>query len=312
MDELAAQAVVIIGVLATFFFGPGLAIALLFMRKRRARQARRSPIHFELLRAPGHTLREQMDEASNDLTWDIATLMALPLMILAVFLAQAHLRSLDKMSHLAPLYVFFVLVAVVWTVRRMVRVGHRLDKLRAGYDAEVAVGQELDQLMRQGAVVFHDFPAEGFNIDHIVISRRGLFAVETKGYTKLGDKKGKAAATVVFDGKNLAFPQWTISEPLDQAERQAQWLSRWASSATGDAIVAVPVVALPGWFVERKGRGPVRVYSGRELGRLLDAVGAMPLTEDAMQRTAHQVEQRCRDVAPRYWNEGSDSKKANG
>jgi len=31
------------------------------------------------------------------------------------------------------------------------KAGNRLDHLKAGYDAEVAVGQELDQLMRQGA-----------------------------------------------------------------------------------------------------------------------------------------------------------------
>ena len=38
-------------------------------------------------------------------------------------------------------------------------------------DAEVAIGQELDQLMRDGAAVFHDMPAERFNIDHVVIAR---------------------------------------------------------------------------------------------------------------------------------------------
>lgn len=302
MSELAAQAAVVIGVLATFFVGPGIALAMLVVRKKRARQARRSPIGIDLLRGPGHTLREQMDEASNELTWDISMLMALPLIVLATFLAQAHVRSIDKMMHVIPFYVLLVLVVVAWTVRRMVRVGHKLDNLRAGYDAEVAVGQELDQLMRQGAVVFHDFPADGFNIDHIVVSRRGLFAVETKGYTKRS-QKGKAAATVAFDGRALAFPQWTTGEPLEQAERQAQWLSKWASSATGDAVVALPVVALPGWFVERTGRGPVRVYSGRELGQLLDAVGATPLPQDVMQRAVHQVEQRCRDVAPRLSGE---------
>jgi hypothetical protein len=217
-----------------------------------------------------------------------------------LFLAQAHLRSLAGMSRVIPVYVVFALVGVAWVTVRMIKMGNKLDALRAGYDAEMAVGQELDQLMRHGAAVFHDFPAEGFNIDHVVVSRRGLFAVETKGYTKPGDQRGKAGATVVFDGKALAFPRWTTREPLEQAERQAQWLAKWVSSATGDAVSALPVVALPGWFVDRKGRGPVRVYNGRELGQLLDAVGTSPLSAEAMQRVVHQVEQRCRDVAPKY------------
>jgi hypothetical protein len=217
-----------------------------------------------------------------------------------MFLAQAHVRTMDKMLHLGAVYVVITGGFVAWMVSRLIKTGTRLDGLRAGYDAEVAVGQELDQLMRQGAVVFHDFPAEGFNIDHVVISRRGLFAVETKGFTKPGDQRGKAGATVTFDGKSLAFPRWKTTEPLEQAERQAKWLSKWVSSATGDTVGVLPVVALPGWFVERNGRGPVRVYSGRELPQLLYAVGAEPLTAESMQRVVHQVEQRCRNVAPKY------------
>lgn len=304
MGDLLAQLPVLAGVLATFFIGPAVAIGALLMRKRRARARRRSPIGISLLRPPGHTLREQIDEALYDLYWDLFMLMMVPMLALALFLAQAHVRTLDKMLHLSPVYIVMVLGFVGVLVRKLIKAGTQLDNLRAGYDAEMAVGQELDQLMRQGAAVFHDFPGEGFNIDHVVVSRRGVFAVETKGYTKPGDQKGKAGATVVFDGRALAFPRWTTREPLEQAERQAQWLAKWASSATGDAVQVLPVVALPGWFVDRKGRGAVRVYSGRELAQLLDAAGTSPLTAEAMQRVAHQVEQRCRDVAPKYGAQG--------
>jgi hypothetical protein len=60
------------------------------------------------------------------------------------------------------------------------------------------------------------------------------------------------------------------------------------------------MVALPGWFVERTGRGRVRVFSGKELAGLLKSRGAQPLTAQDGQRIAHQVEQRCRTVAPLY------------
>ena len=79
-----------------------------------------------------------------------------------------------------------------------------------------------------------------------MISREGVFAVETKGYTKLIGDKGKVNAKVIFDGHTLKFPTWTTSEPLEQAERQAKWLSKWATSAAGGMVVATPVLALPG------------------------------------------------------------------
>lgn len=300
MGELAAQATVVVGVFVVCFSGPAIAIFLLLRRKRRARMSRRSPIGINLLRGPGHSLREQLDEVRSDVIFDVAQLTMFPMLILATFLAQGHMGGLARMVHLAPLYVLGVVAFVVYGVRKLMKAGERLDHLRAGYDAEVAVGQELDQLMRQGAATFHDLPADHFNIDHVVIAREGVFAIETKGYTKPKQGRGKDDATVFFDGKALKFPMWTTREPLEQAERQAAWLAKWLTSAVGSPVQVLPVLALPGWFVKRTGRGDTRVFNGKELAGLLKSRGVQPLSEQDVQRIAHQVEQRCRTVEPLY------------
>jgi hypothetical protein len=300
MTEIAIQLALVTGILATLFVGPGIAIAFLLTRQKRRRAQRRSPIGIDLLRPAGHTVREQLEEASTDLIWDVLVLSLIPMMILAMYLAQAHVRGIGNMRGLVPIYLVAAVAFIAWMIRKLVKAGGRLDILRAGFDAELAVGQELDQLMRAGAAVYHDFPAEGFNIDHIVISPQGVFAVETKGYTKPGAKSGKESAKVTFDGKVLKFPTWTTSEPIEQADRQAKWLSKWATSATGEQVLALPVVALPGWFVERTGRSIVRVYSGRALGSLLNSGSGRSISPQALQRIAHQVEQRCRTVVPTY------------
>ncbi len=142
---------------------------------------------------------------------------------------------------------------------------------------------------------------EKFNIDHVVIAPQGVFAVETKGYAKPNRDGGTADATVVFDGKALVFPQWSGSKPLEQADRQAKWLATWLTSATGERVHVAPVVALPGWYVDRKGRGDVLVFSGRELRKhLLRARTAQPIAAEQVQRIVHQVEQRCRNVEPGF------------
>ena len=300
MTEIAIQLALVAGILATLLVGPGIAVGFLLIRRKRRRAQRRSPIGIDLLRPAGHTVREQLEEASTDLIWDILVLSAIPLLLLATYLAQVQVQSLSRASHVAWIYFAAAIAFIAWMIRKLVKAGERLDHLRAGFDAELAVGQELDQLMRTGAAVYHDFPAEGFNIDHIVISSQGVFAVETKGYTKPGDMSGKEAAKVTFDGKVLKFPTWTTSEPIEQADRQAQWFSKWASSATGEKVLAWPVVALPGWFVERTGRSIVRVYSGRALGSLLNSGSGLSIAPQALQRIAHQVELRCRTVVPTY------------
>jgi len=300
MDNLAAQLGIVIGVLAACFLGPALAFLFLWRRKQHVRAKRRAPIAKELLRGPGHSLREQLEKELVDFSFDLGILMVVPLMALTLFLAQGHLVGMEKMRHMAPIYAALALGFVGWAVRKLWKTGTRLDNLKAGYDAELAAGQELDQLMRQGAVVFHDFPADNFNIDHVVISVQGIFAVETKGFTKPKRTGGKADATVVFDGASLKFPTWTTKEPLEQADRQATWLATWASAAIGSPVSALPVLALPGWFVERTGRGAVRVFNGKELAGLLNARGVRGLSLSQVQQVAHQVEQRCRTVAPRY------------
>ena len=300
MEQVAAQAGIAVAVLLACFLGPAFAFAFLLRRKRQARARRRSPIGIDLLRSPGHSLREQLEKEMLDISFELGVLMVVPLLMMTVFLAQGHLAGMRSVIGLAPFFAAAAIGFIGWTIRKLWMTAVRLDNLRAGYDAELAVGQELDQLMRQGAAVFHDFPAEQFNIDHVVIAAQGVFAVETKGFTKPRRHGGKADATVVFDGKSLKFPTWTTKDPLEQAERQAAWLAKWVSAAAGSQVGALPVLALPGWFVERTGRGSVRVFSGKELAGLLRSKGGQALSPLQIQQVAYQVEQRCRTVAPLY------------
>ena len=117
MGELGQQLAIVVGVLAACFVGPVLAMGFLVRRKRRARARRRSPIGIDLLRGPGHTLRGQLEEAMGEVTADVFVLVVMPLLLLAVFLAQGHLLGLQGMMHLAPIYVVLALGFVAVMVR---------------------------------------------------------------------------------------------------------------------------------------------------------------------------------------------------
>lgn len=301
MNDFSQSIVGAVAVLA-LVLGPAFA-ALWFVRRRKhiARRQRRSPLTSDLLRTPGHALREQLEDLRQDVSMDLALLMVVPLFPLAYFYVHSTLTAAAPRPALLVIAVVGAGVVVTVMIRKMLRKGERLDHLRLGLDAELAVGQELDQLMREGAFVFHDLPTERFNIDHVVVARQGVFAIETKGYSKPIRDGGFADATAVYDGKTLMLPARSATNAIEQAERQAQWLSKWLQSSTGEPVRVAPVLALPGWYIERKGRGGVLVFSGRELrGHLLKVRSAAPLTADQMQRVVHQIEQRCRNVEPSY------------
>ena len=239
---------------------------------------------------------------------DLLGLAVLPTLLLAMHLAQSYLLGSPETIFRTSLFVVLSLGCVAIFITKLFKSSVRLDKLRLGLDAEVAVGQELDQLMLQGAPVFHDVPADGFNVDHVVVATQGVFAIETKGYSKRNDLSGNARARVRFDGKRLEFPGWSTDEPLLQAERQSKWLSQWLSKATGGSITVIPVLALPGWFVERSAIGSVEIYSGKELGRLLKRP-LQSLSPAEVQRVAHQLEQKCRNVTPSYRHSEGDASR---
>ena len=293
MTPLPIDNAVLIGVLGCLLIGPGLAIVLL--AKWRVRRS--SPIGGELLRPPGYSLLARIDTAASGLTRDGLLLSAIPLIGFAIYLTHATLLGWAGMRQLAWVYAFGVIGISAWKLRQLIEAANRLDRLRIGLDAELAVGQELDQLMRSGAAVFHDFPADGFRIAHIVIATEGVYAVDTQGFATPATpaaRAGKPPATVVFDGHTLEFPGWSTEEPLLQADRQAKWLSRWMTSTLGQMVLVTPVLALPGWAVRFTGRSTVRVYSGRALHTLLGARSRQPLSQHDVQRIATQVAQRCR------------------
>ncbi len=179
----------------------------------------------------------------------------------------------------------------------------RRNQLRVALDAEVAVGQELNQLMLHGYRVYHDFPCDGFNIDHILFGPNGVFAVETKGKAKPAKGSTKQEWKVAFDGQALQFPNWTERDFLPQARRQAEWLAKWLTSAVGEQVQVKPVLAIPGWYIDRLKPSDVFLFNGKNPLAWAGIKSATPLSDSLIQRIAHQVEQKCRDVAPSGYKE---------
>ena len=177
--------------------------------------------------------------------------------------------------------------------------------LQAGLDGEQATGEELNQLLRLGCRVFHDVPFPYGNIDHVVISPSGIYAVETKIVGKLPADGDQARVTVDNAAGTVHFPNVAWRIPVNQLESQAKWLKGFVSDSTGLNVPVEPMLALPGWFIAaRTGVSPAGIF-------VINPVNAgkffvrshRVLSEEAIQRISHQLEQRCRDVEPAYKRE---------
>jgi hypothetical protein len=264
------------------------------------RDRRRSPLNFKVLNLPGDSLRTVM--AKHDAKMDEAGLMAMicgPLVLAAWAIARLK-RNGEVLAWSAGdwLFLVFGLAIIGWAAYGFIKHGKLRRRYKQGMEAEIAVAQNLLPLMADGCMVFHDFPADGFNIDHIVVAPNAVFAIETKSRKK---GKGRDSAKVTYNGRSLTYPQAGESKPvetkpIEQALRQAQWLTNFLSKAAGDPVTVIPVLALPGWFVElsKEGsRAEVIVNNCRSPGFLLKLARA-PVAMDGslFRRIGHALTER--------------------
>lgn len=258
-----------------------------------------SPFTGKFFRSPGESLNRQIAKINDEIIISIVWIITIPLMLYAYYISLLHFGTSKPSTTILVLTLILGIGFTIYCLIKLLKGLNLRRSYRLGYEGEIAVGQELNQLMRDGYYVYHDFPDGKFNIDHIIVGPSGVFAIETKARSKPASKDRKADAKVKYDGKCLRFPNGTDVESLDQAKRQAEWLSKWLRSSTGEAVRVRPVVALPGWFVERTASGGIAVINPKNFRSIAKPVEGNILSESMMSRIVHQVERKCRDVDPK-------------
>lgn len=243
--------------LIPFFLSAALALACALVFKlwhRRLR--RRSPLQGRKSgHLPGQQLVDRVAHHHDEVMTGIMVMyLALPAMFMAwagQYLPWQKLRwGGVEITFLAAALGMFGYGLYLYVKHYRAR-GNALD----GLVAERVTGLQLNRLGAQGCLVLHDLPADGFNIDHVVVAPAAVYAVETKSFRKPRDTKDEQSHHVEFDGQKLAFPDFVTRAPIEQASRQAQWLRRMLRESIGKEFPVIPAVALPGWYIDRTESG---------------------------------------------------------
>lgn len=149
----------------------------------------KSPLKSKPLRNPGQSVDERIH--------DFITEDTLPYMIVAaacvlLVVMEWYRWATNSPPFPVPLTVIAVFV-LLYTGIKVVIAMKKIRALRLGRDGEKAIGQYLELLSANGVKVFHDIPGEGFNLDHVVIDKSGIYVIETKAFSK--PEKGKTIVT---------------------------------------------------------------------------------------------------------------------
>jgi hypothetical protein len=275
--------------LILLFSLPVAAVIYTIWRERTA-ESRRSLLPFdELRRRPaGESTRLKAEKLGEKIDEWLVMLAITPL-----FFAIA----LDFQPRIGPLKVasYFLAATIVAAIahRRLRPLLNDFRKYRLGFHGERYVAEELNLLMLDGYHVFHDVPFDKFNIDHVLVGPKGMFAVETKTRRKPVSEQGEKQYKVAFNAGALQFPNYRDTKSVDQIRRNVESLAKWLTSATADRTTVVGIITIPGWWVTPYADehlivvnpGQIRPYVLGRAGNGLDA--------PRIQRACHQLEQKC-------------------
>lgn len=206
---------------------------------------KKSPLTDKPLRQAGQSVNEKLQEIVYDT-------------ILSYYLVAAFvclLAAMEWVKHYTGrpptpwLYTIFAASVTTYAFFRIFRERKKIREYKQGRDGEKVVGEYLDRLRANGFRVYHDIPGDGWNIDHVIISTRGVFAIETKTHSK--PDAGEPLA--VFNGKSVALAGgYDDEDPIRQSLAQSKQLRTMLKEWTGRDFPVRGVVLYPGWYVQRE------------------------------------------------------------
>ena len=211
-------------------------------------QKKKSPLKDRPLRYAGQSLDERIDNLFDD--------QILPYFMLSVFMVATAVMEWFRFFRNpkpSPLTISaLALVVVLFTIYKVRKNIKKIKAIKQGRDGERAVGQYLEMLRENGHRIFHDILGDNFNIDHVIISRKGVFVVETKTYSK--PEKGRAE--IHFNGKKLSMDSVGVQTgPITQVSASSKWLADVLLETTGKRFPVKPVILFPGWYVKTDSEG---------------------------------------------------------
>jgi len=105
-------------------------------------------------------------------------------------------------------------------------------------------GSLLERLRSKHAEIIHDLTFEKFNIDHLIISEKGVLLIETKNYSKTKGQK------VIVQNDHLLINNQKNTKILEQVRSYGMHLQDLLKELTGRTFAVTKVVLFVDWFVE--------------------------------------------------------------
>ena len=230
----------------------------------RNKKVKHSPIKKSPLRTAGQSIEEEISRIKTE---DIAPYISVSVFMVVGIIFEWY-RWISNLPPRPLAISFAAMLFIAYSSYKIFGYRKQLRNLKLALEGEKAVGEYLERFREKGFRLFNDIVAGDFNIDHILIGKKGIYTIETKTISKF--KRG--SQTIKYDGETISVNgQIPDRNPIVQAKAQAGWVKDLLKDLTGKTFKVKPVVLYPGWFVEKQPRGAaVWVLSPKALDSFIE------------------------------------------
>lgn len=204
-------------------------------------------IHKYRTRVQGESLQSKIRELEQkvfETLWYPTCFVALTVW---AWLAYAGLMKFDL-----TLAIIITAVAVFLAIKGFFKIRKLMKTIRAyrkGLEGERLVGETINQLSDNvSTFVFHDIPGERFNVDHIIVSTRGIFVIETKHFDRTKCHEFFFDGNMVYrqmkDGRRFPCPKL-----LPQMDGEARFIQSEIEKRAEIKLPVTKVAILVGSYV---------------------------------------------------------------
>ena len=148
----------------------------------------------------------------------------------------------------AIVFTIITIFISIQSYKKYQKISYTLSKYRMGLEGERYVGEMLNKISSDTIKVFHDIPGDRFNVDHIIVSTRGVFAIETKHYDRTKGHEfffdGNMIERMEKDGRRFRCPKL-----LPQMEGEARFIHDEIKQRTNLDIPVIKVAILIGCYI---------------------------------------------------------------
>jgi hypothetical protein len=207
--------------------------------------------------------RDELDRISASQSIYFAGILVFAMLFAAACVLQAEALFAGYPSWQLGLQIGFIALTVAFAAYKLTRTVLTSRQLRFQRDATTAIGHQLQQVGSATTHVFHDVRTTAGVIDHVVISRVGVYAVNV-----IARRPHPGASAQVVENQ-LHFSdseeQPSVVPLLAKNTRLAKHLTR----LIGQRVRVRSIIALPGWETTEQSDDRHLVVNERNVSMLL-------------------------------------------